>query len=183
MLHNEILKNFRPGFRSIAKDCDRYSGELVKLFELEEIDARQYLLLSGKGTLWIIDQYIAQGHLDVVEAYVRGFVTSRDFYGPLFEQTQSILTRLLEVSEDDRVFRLYRAAIDHRLRALKDEAATRDQPKTNRQSRTSSAKWVKTVLPVVKKMVTDYEALLVTRAKTDPDLSKYRQTLHTIENP
>jgi len=183
MLHDGLLEGFRPNFKSIKKDCDRYSDELVKLIELDEIEAQDYVHLSGKGSLWIAEQYIEQGLLDLVESHLRSHVTSRDFYGPLFENTRSILACLLEYSEHERVCKLYRAAIDHRLKALQAEAAIRDRPKSSTQARTSSAKWVKAVLPTTKKMIKDYEAILASKASIDPELLVFRRTVHAIENP
>lgn len=178
-----ILEGFRPNFKSIGKDCDRYSDELVKLIDLEEIETRDYIQLSGKGSLWIEYQYIEQGLLDLVEAHVRSVVTGRDFYGQLFENTRSILGRLIECSEDERVCRLYRAAIEHRLKALKAEAALRDRSKSNRQARTSSAKWIEHYLPSVRKMIQDYEAILIRSARVDPELLEFQRSLQEIEYP
>lgn len=182
MLQDGILKGFLPGFKSIEKDCDRYSDQLVERIELGKIETRDYIQLSGKGSLWIVFQYIDKGLLDLVQAHVSRHVTSRDFYGPLAENTRSILARLLECSEDDRVFKTYRAAIGHRLKALKAEAALRDRPSVDRQARTSSAKWIKTVLPPVKKMIRDYEILLASRDSVDPELLIFQQSLQEIEN-
>lgn len=183
MLHDGIIEGFIPNFKSIQKDCDRYSDELVKLIEVQAIEARDYIQLSGKGALWIVYQYIEQGLLDLVEAHVRSQVTSRDFYGPLFENTRSTLARLIECSEDKRVFKLYCAAIEHRLKALKAEAAMRDRPNSDSRARTSSAKWVKAILPAVKKMTQDYEAILASKGSVDPKLLVFQQSLHAIENP
>lgn len=182
MLHDGLLKGFSLNFKSIQKDCDRYSDELVKLIEVEAIEAQDYVQLSGKGSLWIAYQYIEQGLLDLVEAHVRSQVTSRDFYGPLFENTRSTLARLIECSEYERVCKLYRAAIEHRLKALKAEAAIRDRPKSSRQARTSSAKWVKAVHPTVRKMTQDYEAILASKANFDPELLVFQRSLQAIEN-
>jgi hypothetical protein len=182
MINDGVLAGFSPNFKSIQKDCDRYSDELFKLIEVATIETRDYIQLSGKGSLWIVYQYIEQGHLDLVEAHVRGQVTSRDFYGPLHENTRLTLARLRERSQDERVCRLYRAAIEHRLKALKSEAAIRDRPKSDRQARTSSAKWVKSILPTVKKMTQDYEAMLAHRAGTDPELLVFQRSLQEIEN-
>lgn len=183
MLQDGILVGFSPNFKSIKKDCDRYSDELVKLIEFEEIEAQDYVQLSGKGSLWIAYQYIEQGLLDLVEAYVRSHVTSRDFYGPLFENTRSILARLIEYSEDECVCRLYRAAIEHRLKALKSEAAIGDRSKYDRQTWESSAKWVRRVLPAVNRMIQDYEALLISSARVDPELLTFQRSLQAIKNP
>lgn len=182
MLKDGVLEGFTPSFKSIQKDCDRYSNELVKLIEAEAIEARDYIALSGKGSLWIVYQYIEQGLLDLVEAHVRSQVTGRDFYGPLFENTRSTLARLIECSEDERVCRLYRAAIEHRLKAVKSEAAIRDRPKSDSQARTASTKWVKAVLPTVKKMTQDYEEILATKASVDPELLVFQRSLQAIEN-
>lgn len=182
MLQDGILEGFRPSFKSIRKDCDRYSGELVKLIELEAIEAREYIQLSGKGSLWIAYQYIEQGYLDLVEEHVRSDVTSRDFYGPLFENTRSILARLIKYSEVERVCGLYRAAIEHRLKALRDEAKTRDRPTSSGQARASSAKWVRHYLPAVKKMLQDYEAILASNASSDPELLVFQRSLRAIDN-
>lgn len=183
MFQDGILEGFGPNFKSVQKDCDRYSNKLTELIEMDEIEARDYIQLSGKGSLWIAYQYIEHGFLDLVEAHVRSQVTCRDFYGPLFENTSSILARLTECSEDERVCRLYRAAIQHRLKALKAEAATRDRPKSSRQARTTSAKWVKTVLPPLRRMIQDYEALLASKASLDPELLVFQRSLQAIQNP
>jgi hypothetical protein len=90
---------------------------------------------------------------------------------------------LIECSEGERVCTLYRAAIEHRLKALKAEATIRDRPKSNKQARTSSAKWVKAVLPTVKKMTQDYEAILANKASFDPELLVFQRSLQAIENP
>jgi hypothetical protein len=182
MLRDGLLEGFTPTFNSIQKDCDRYADELVQFIELEKIEARDYIQLNGKGSLWIVYQYIEKGLLDLVEANVRSHVTSRDFYGPLFENTRSTLARLLECSESERVYRLYRAAIEHRLKALKAEVAIRDRSASSRHARTSSTKWVKTVLPAVKKMTQDYEVLLGGNATSDTDILSFQRRLQEIEN-
>lgn len=183
MLQDGILAGFSPDFKSIQKDCDRYSDELVKMIEVQAVETQDYIQLSGKGALWVTYQYIEQGLLDLVEAHVRRQVTSRDFYGPLFENTHSTLARLIECSEDERVYNLYCAAIEHRLEALKAEAAIRDRPKSDSQARTSSAKWIAAVLPAVKKMTQDYEAILARKTRVDPKLLVFQQSLQEIENP
>lgn len=183
MFRDDIIEKFSPNFKSIAKDCDRYSNELVKLIDSEVIEAREYIELSGKGSLWIAFQYIDQGLLDLVEAHVRRHVTSRDFYGPLFENTRATLARLIECSEVERVCKLYRAAIEHRLKALKAEAANRDRPTSDRQFRESAAKWVRHYLPAAKKMVKEYEALLASEAIVDSGLLAYQRSLQAIGNP
>lgn len=183
MFHDDILKDFTPRFKSIRKDCDQYSDKLVELFDAEKIDTKEYIELNGKGSLWIALQYIEKGLLDDVETDVRKQVTSRDFYGPLFENTVAILAYLTERSEHDRVFRLYRAAIQHRLKALKDEAKTRDRPTLSRNARTASAKWIRHHLPAARKIVQDYEALLASNSRSDPELLIYQQSLHAIKNP
>ena len=86
-LQNGILKNFQPKFKSISKDCDRYSDALFKLWEDGQFDRAEFLDLSAEGSLWIAFQYIGKGHIDLVEKDLMRDVTSRDFYGTLFENT------------------------------------------------------------------------------------------------
>ncbi|MCK0142426.1 hypothetical protein [Aliiroseovarius sp. F20344] len=183
MFHDGILKDFTPRFKSIRKDCDRYSNELVELFDAEVIDTREYFELNGKGSLWIILQYIERGLLDDVEVKVREDVTSKDFYGPLFDNTVATLAYLTERSEHERVLRLYRAAIEHRLKALKDEAKTRDQQTLSRNTRTTSAKWIRQHLPPARKIVQQYEKLLAINGHSDPELSAFQQSLDAVKSP
>lgn len=182
MFQDGILEGFSPNFKSISKDCDRYSNELDKLFEKDKIDTRDYIELNGKGSLWIAYKYIEKGLMDQVEANLRKYISSRDFYGPLFENTQAILKRLVDHDEQDRVFSLYRAATKHRLKALKEEAAVRDRPTSSKQARTASAEWVKHYLPAVKEMIQDYEAILASKASVDPELLIFQRSLQELES-
>ncbi len=154
------------------------------MFQLSEdgiIPTDQVIKLSGDGSLWIVFQYIDKGLLDIVEADLRRDVVSRDFYGFLFENTRLTLDRLLEISEDDRVISTYRAAISHRLKALKSEASTRDNSKEKRDARNSSAKWVKHYLPAIKKIVSDYRDLLDRLGRSDPELDAYEKAIHALK--
>ena len=178
-----ILAGFAPRFKSIRADCDRYSNELVELFEAGKIERAAYFDLNGKGSLWIILQYIEKDRLDDVEAHVRKHVTSRDLYGPLHENTAATLAYLSERSEHDRVYRLYRAAIEHRLKALHGEAKTRDQEKLSRNARTGSAKWIRHYLPPAQKILQQYKTLLANNGHVDPELLTFQQSLDAVRNP
>ena len=180
MLHEGILTRFEVRFKSIRADCDRYSDELFELFEAGTIERAAYFELSANGALWIILQYIEAGCLDEVEAHVRKGITSRDLYGPLHDNSVATLEYLKERQEYDRVYRLFRAAIEHRLRALKDEAKTRDNGKQSRTARSASAKWVKHYLPAARKMVQEYEKLLERNGHDDPQLSAFKRSLDAV---
>ena len=171
-----------PKFKSINKDFDRYFDALFNLSEAGEIETSDVLNLSSAGSLWIAFEYIDKGLLGLVEADIRRDVTSRDFHGPLFENTAMILERLIEVSEGDRVIAIYRAAIDHRLKALKAEGAMRDKTKIV-SARNASAKWVRFYMPAAKKMMKDYGALLMRLDRKDPELENLIQMANAIELP
>lgn len=182
MYEDGILEGFTPNFKSIRKDCDRYSNELVKLFEADKIDTRGYLDLNAKGSLWIALEYIENGLRDEVEADLRKTMAGRDSYGALHENTRSTLARLIECSEHDRVFALYRAAIKRRLKALKEEAAIRDRPTSSVHARTASATWVEHYLPAVQDILQDYEAILARAGRVDTELVDYRRSLQKLES-
>jgi hypothetical protein len=183
MLHDGILKGFTPRFKSIRVDCDRYSNELVALTEAGRIDRAAYIKLSGNGSLWIILQYIEEGLADDVEAHLRKDMTSKAFYGPLFENTVATLGYLTKRSEHDRVYRLYRAAIEHRLKALKDEAKKRDRHSSSRTAQAASAKWIRHYFPAARKIMQQYEALLASNGHSDPELLTFQRSLDAIRNP
>ena len=180
MLQEGILENFVVRFKSIQADCDRYSAELFRLFEAGTIERAAYFELSAKGALWIILQYNEAGYLDEVEAHVRKGITSRDLYGPLHDNSVATLEYLKGRQEYDRVYRLFRAAIEHRLRALKDEAKTRDNGKQSKTARSASAKWVQHHLPAARKMVQQYETLLESNGHSDPQLSTFKRSLIAV---
>lgn len=183
MLHDGILKGFTPRFKSIRADCDRYSNKLVELIEAEGIDRAAYINLNGTGSLWIILQYIEKGLVNDVEAHIRKEVTYKDFYGPLFENTLATLGSLTERSEHERVYRLYRAAIEHRLKALTSEAKIRDRQSLSRNARTASAKWIRHYLPAARKIIQQYEALLASNGHDDPELLTFKRSLDAVSNP
>jgi len=178
-----ILAGFAPRFKSIRADCDRYSNELVELFEAGKIERAAYPELNGKGSLWVVLQYIEKGRLDDVEAHVRRHVTSRDLYGPLHQNTAATLAYLSERSEHDRVYSLFRAAIEHRLEALQGEAETRDQEERSRNARTASAKWIRHYLPAALDILQQYKTLLAKNGHVDPELLSFEQSLDAVTNP
>ena len=120
------------------------------------------------------------GFLDLVEADMIRTVTSRDFFGPLFENTRLILNRLLLVSEPDRVIKIYRAAIKHRLNALKSISATRKKAQ-KQPDRIRAEQWADTYIPALETMLQDYRALLVPIDKTDPELAEFDQMFQRLE--
>lgn len=178
-MRDGIIEGFEPKFKSIAKDCDRYFDALVVCSENGSIRTDQVIALSGEGTLWITYQYIDNGFLDLVEADMIRTVTSRDFFGPLFENTRLILDRLLLVSEPDRVIRIYRAAIKHRLKALKSVSATRKKTQ-NQPDRSRAEQWADTYIPALETMLQDYRALLAQIDKTDPELAEFDQKFQML---
>ncbi len=175
-----ILEGFEPKFKSISKDADRYFDALVACSESGSIRTDQVIALSGAGTLWITYQYIDNGFLDLVEADMIRTVTSRDFFGPLFENTRLILNRLLLVAEPDRVIKIYRAAIKHRLNALKSISATRKKAQ-KQPDRIRAEQWADTYIPALETMLQDYRALLVQIDKTDPELAEFDQMFQRLE--
>lgn len=177
---NGIIEGFSPSFSSIAKDCDRYSDGLCRLIDTQEIRTEDYIELSGTGSLWVVLQYIEAGHLDLVEAHVRGHVISRDFYGPIFENTQAIFERLVECSEHERVFSLYRAAISHRLKALKDETINSNKATPESHAWRASKEWVVHYMPTTQKMIEDFKALLAETRCADPAVQVFEQSIHEI---
>lgn len=141
------------------------------------IETSDILERSGEGSLWISYQYINKGHLDLVMADLKRDVTSRDFYGPLFKNTRLVLERLLAVAESESVKTIYRAAIDHRLKAIKSEKAILQKPKRDNQAQKASTKWLKHYIPPLTDMIADYEALLKQKNLSDPQLDNIKKTL------
>lgn len=132
---------------------------------------------SSEGSLWISYLYIDEGHLDLVIADLKRDVTSRDFHGPLFANTRLVLERLLSVAENESVQSIYRAAIDHRLKAIRSEKAILRKSRRTNQAQKPSTKWLKHYIPPLKDMVADYEALLKQTNSSDPELENIKQTL------
>lgn len=131
--------------------------------------------------LWIALQYIEAGHLDLVEAHVRGDVSGRrGFYGPLHENTHALLERLVECSEHERVFSLYRAAISHRLKALKEEAINSEKAMPESHSWRTSKEWVDQYMPTTQKMIEDYKAILAAARRADPEVQVFAQSIQEI---
>ena len=133
--------------------------------------------------MWIARQYIEKGLFDLVEAHVKSHVVSRDFYGPLFENTRAILELLVEHSELDRVFSLYRAAIKHRLSALKAEIAIRNRSQTGSHAWNASKKWVEVYLPTIRNMIEEYKALLADTHSLDPEVHAFVQSIEDVDLP
>lgn len=152
---DNVIKTFEIRFDSIRKDCDRYSDALIELIETEKIERKDYFTLSGAGSLWITFQYIDAGHIDAVESDLKRGEANRDTFGPLHENTQLTLDRLVETGAHETVANVYRAAIKHRMRALKSELAF--QRKVIKHGQVAASKWIKTYLPVLRKMIAEYE--------------------------
>lgn len=150
---------------------------MLALNEEGLIETSAVIEYSGNGSLWISYQYIDKGHLNLVEADLKREVASRDFYGPLFENTQLVLARLLEVQESERVVSLYKAAISHRLRAMKAERAILRKFGKGTASHEASKKWVKHFSPALKGIIKEYDALLKSTGTFDPDLDKWLEEL------
>ncbi len=150
------------------------------MFALSEeglIETNAVIEYSGKGSLWIAYQYIGKGLFDLVEADVRRAVTSRDFYGPLFENTRLVLARLVEAQESERVLSLYKAAISHRFRALNAKQAIVRKFAERSAAHDASTKWIKHYSPALKGIIDEYDVLLKSTEKCDPDLEKWRKEL------
>lgn len=177
---NGIIEGFEPNYRSIDKDGDRYFDALFNLSEKGLIEASDVIQLSGQGKLWISYQYIDKGLLDLVEANLLRTVSSRDFLGPLFENTCLVLERLLEESETDRVMTIYRAAIRHRLKAMKSEVALWQKTR-KKHPNNGSSKWIRHHMPPLKKMMKDYRALLAGIGRSDEELAEFEQALKALE--
>jgi len=180
MLEDGLIKGFVPKFKSIRKDCDRYFDAVLELWEAGEIERTDVLDLSAAGSLWITFQYIDNGHIDLVEKDTLSDVKSRDFYGTLFENTAKILDRFLDISEGERVIRIYRAAITHRVKALMSEAKVMETSKRT-DSRNASAKWVKHYLPAIRTITSNYRALLKKLHQEDAELDVHLEKIATIE--
>lgn len=171
---NGIIQSFEPKFRSIAKDCDRYFNALFDLSEQGLIDTKNVAQYSATGSLWIWYQYIENGFLDLVEAQLERDVTSRDFYGPLFENTTLVLARLWEKQEPQRVLSIHKSALVHRLKAIRAESATSKDVAKGRTARLASENWLKHYLPAFQGIIAEYEALLKTANTGDDELEDMR---------
>ncbi len=177
---NGIIDNFEVRFKSISKDKDRYFDTLIDLSEKGHLKTNQVLNFSAAGSLWIYDQYLEKGLLDIVEKDLRRGVASRDFHGPLFENTQVIFGRLWEMGEVDMVLRLYRAAITHRLKAIISEQAIRDKFDVDTKAHKESARWIKHYYPFLKDMIAEYAERLVEENIKNDDLTQFNSQLETI---
>lgn len=160
-----IIESFKPSFKSISKDKDRYFDAVFQLSEDGVIETSEILKLSNSGYLWITSQYIERGYLELVEADVIKSVTHRDLYGPLHANTKITIKALLQLSKCDTVQGIYRAAIEHRLRHLQN----------------TSNKRRRFFLPACKKLIKTYQVMLTSVGLTDPDLQKYAATLKEIQ--
>ena len=176
---NDIIDAFEPRYKSISKDQDRYFNALVDLSENGIIETTEVIQLSGKGALWIAYRYIDKELFDLVEADLMSVVTSRDFFGPLFENTRLVLERLLEVSESDRVIAIYRAAIKHRLKAVKAEVdfwkKTKKAPPKN-----GISKRMKHYVPPLKNMIKDYKTILALTERSASEVEGFEKALKTL---
>lgn len=153
---------------------------MADLSEDGTILPNEVIKYSSPGYLWIYFQYIDHDYTDAIEADLIKDVTGRDFYGALFENTRLVLNRLMSLSEHERVIRVYKAAIEHRIKALKKEHAISINPNKKVQSQNASKKWVKHYLPPFKKLVSDYEAILSGIEQTDLDIDGYRRSIQII---
>jgi hypothetical protein len=164
---NDILVGFQPKFKSIDRDCDRYSDILFKQHENGDFDAKKFLDLSAAGSLWITEQYIDQGLFELVEIDLRATIINRDTYGPLHPQILAIFERLLYASQNDRVIAMYVDAIKHRLRYA--------------TSKSSPPKFRKFYLPALREMIADFEILLV-RLNSDQGVIKdFQKSLSQVQ--
>ena len=172
MFRDGIIEGFEPKFKSIAKDCDRYFDALLDINEKGLIETGEVIEYSGNGSLWISYQYIDKGLLDFVESDLKSDVASRDFYGPLFENTKLVLARLLEVQESELVLSLYKVAISHRISAMKEESAIVRKFEKGTTAHGASKKWIKHYSPALKGIIKEYDELLKSVGTFDPDLNR-----------
>ena len=121
-----------------------------------------------------------KGLLDLVEADALRAETGRDFFGPLHQNTQLVLERLLEKRQADRVMAIYRAAINHRLRAMKSETALWEKARKKHPSRTQS-KWIRHYMPALRNMVHDYAGLLDRIGRHDPELEQFETAMKALD--
>lgn len=177
-----IIADFKPRFKSIAKDCDRYFDALFDLSEANVIQAKEVIEYSSAGNLWIYTQYIEAGYVDAVEADLIKDVTDKDFYGALFENTCKVMGMLRDRSEHDRIVRIYKAAIGHREKAVKSEHKIFANTKKKDEARNASKKWLKHYLPYFSDLVTDYELLLRNLDRDDAELSGFKTMISEIRD-
>ena len=154
---NDILVGFQPKFKSIDRDCDRYSDILFEHHENGDFDAKTFLDLNAAGSLWITFEYIDRALFDKVEQYLRSAIINRDTHGVLHPQILTIFERLLNHSQEDRVIEIYSDAIKHRLAYV---TSTSTPPKRRAF-----------YLPPLKQMITDFENLL-DRLHADQSIAK-----------
>ncbi len=164
---NDLISGFKPRFKSIDRDCDRYSDILFAHHENDEIDAKQFLELNAKGSLWIIFEYIDRGLLDMVEQDLRQSIINRDSHGELHPQVLTIFERLLEISENERVISIYGAAIQHRLTYL--------------LSNSTPTHWIGFYYRQLEPMISDFGALLDRLDADKNTLICFQQQLAKIE--
>jgi hypothetical protein len=177
MFRDGIIEGFEPKFKSIAKDRDRYFDALYELSEKGLIETSDVIEYSGRGSLWISYQYIENGLLDFVEADLKSAVASRDFYGPLFENTKLVLARILELEESKRVLSLYKVAISHRMRAMKAESAIVRKFGKGTNAHGASRKWIKHYSPALNGIIEEYGELLKSTGTLDPDLDRAKSEI------
>jgi len=179
-LTNGIIHGFAPKFKSVSKDCDRYFDALYTLSEEGVIKVDEMVDYASSGNLWIYTQYIENGYIDDIEADLKKDVTDRDFYGALFENTRLVLDQLISRGEQDRVVRIYKAAIAHRMKAFKSEHGIYTNPKKKPEAQAASKKWLQHYLPSFKEIIAAYAALLSSVNQMDSDLETYRNFADTI---
>ncbi len=145
------------------------------------VETSDVIELSAAGSLWIYDQYIAKGRLDDVEAVLKRHLTDRDAYGAVFENDAKVLERLWELNEQDRVLGLYKSAIQHRFKALKEEGAIVSNAAKGTNAAGGSRKWVKNYSPKLKAIIKRYEELLSIVKTDDPELESIKDQVSAID--
>lgn len=102
---------FKPRFRSIDNDWERYTEALVELSDRGLVPCEKgqslYGLYGLDASEWISEFYFEEDRLDQIEQhYISTEVSS---IGPMYEGPLAIIERFKSIGEDARVRRMWRA--------------------------------------------------------------------------
>ena len=106
---------FKPRFRSIDDDWERYTDALVELADrgivIQEKGQSLYGMYCQDLSWWLTESYFEEGRLDQIEAH---YTPSGDVtFGPMYEGDLAVIERLQAMGEGARVRRLWRAHMGH----------------------------------------------------------------------
>ena len=190
------IQGFKLKFKRVDDDTERYLFALVDLLEagkIQEVPGQSlYASHYDDGHAWIIESYFEEGLLDKLEAH---FTPSGEvFFAPMHKTQLEYLDRMLDMGEQARVRRIWRAHlglmkqhywffVHERNKGFnyKPELSSCFSMKEQRANYKKLAKRVPELKRTMLKVTADYRTLLVRMGATEAELARLDADIAAIE--